>query len=60
VLLDEPRNSLDDEGRDALLRVLDEFVADGGTALWCAPTVEEVDAPASRSFTLAAGRLAPS
>jgi ABC-2 type transport system ATP-binding protein len=60
VLLDEPRNSLDDEARTALLSVLAEFVSGGGTALWCAPTVDEVDARANRSFTLVAGRLAPS
>jgi ABC-2 type transport system ATP-binding protein len=60
VLLDEPRNSLDDEARGALLRVLDDFVSAGGTAVWCAPSADEVDAPATRSFTLVGGRLAPS
>jgi ABC-type multidrug transport system ATPase subunit len=57
VLLDEPRNSLDDEGREALVGVVTAFVERGGSVVWCAPGVEEVDAPVSRSLVLAHGRL---
>lgn len=57
VLLDEPRNSLDDEGRAALVGILEGFVDEGGTAVWCAPTAEEVDVDATCSLTLCGGRL---
>jgi ABC-2 type transport system ATP-binding protein len=57
VLLDEPRNSLDEDGIGRLLEVLRTFTEAGGTALWCAPTDEGVADVATAVFELADGRL---
>lgn len=57
VLLDEPRASLDDDGRGALVATLDAFVGDGGAAIWCAPAADEIELPVAHALTLANGRL---
>jgi ABC-type multidrug transport system ATPase subunit len=45
VLLDEPQNSLDDDGILLLNRVLGEFTAAEGTAICCSPSGDRVDSP---------------
>ena len=37
ILLDEPTNSLDDEGSAVLLGAVEEHRRTGGSALWCSP-----------------------
>jgi heme ABC exporter ATP-binding subunit CcmA len=57
VLLDEPANSLDDDGVEVLHAALSRHVASGGTAIWCAPTPNEVSIRVDRVHRLAGGRL---
>jgi ABC-type multidrug transport system ATPase subunit len=57
VLLDEPRNSLDDAGVELLFNVLREFRRTGGSAVWCAPTVHEPDLDLDSRHELVGGRL---
>jgi len=42
VLLDEPANSLDEHGHDLLCRAVEALAESGGTAVWCAPSPDEV------------------
>jgi ABC-type multidrug transport system ATPase subunit len=59
VLLDEPANSLDEDGM-ALLAAEVEHAREGGrAALWCAPTGGSILAPDDR-LTIASGRLVAS
>ena len=59
VMLDEPRNSLDDEGYRLLGKQVELMCARGGAVLWCSPRGED-DAPnRDRAFTLEDGRLEP-
>ena len=37
ILLDEPANSLDDDGLSVLLRAVEEHRSGGGSAIWCSP-----------------------
>ena len=37
ILLDEPANSLDQEGLDVLAAYLEQLRSRGGAAVWCAP-----------------------
>jgi ABC-2 type transport system ATP-binding protein len=60
VLLDEPLTSLDDEGSSALVGTLRTFVREGGAALWCAPSADEIEVRVTRALTLSNGRLADS
>lgn len=57
VLLDEPANSLDDDGRALLGRAVDGVRARGAAIVWCAPSREGTDLPHGRRLRLAAGRL---
>lgn len=58
LLLDEPWNSLDGEGMELVNRTLEEFRADGGSALVCIPTGHELEAvPGDRVYVLEDGRL---
>ena len=59
LLLDEPKNSLDSEGLEVLYAALTEFVAAGGTVLWCAPQADEVGVVTSRAYTLIDGSVIP-
>jgi ABC-type multidrug transport system ATPase subunit len=59
VLLDEPANSLDDEGIAVLGRALAGLKARAGAALWCAPSATDPPLPFDERFVLAGGRLAP-
>jgi ABC-2 type transport system ATP-binding protein len=59
VLLDEPRNSLDDEGY-ALLNAQSELAAARGAAiLWCSPRGEDRVIECDASFSLVDGHLEP-
>jgi ABC-2 type transport system ATP-binding protein len=40
VLLDEPRNSLDEDGTALLTAAVEEVTARGGAGIWCAPTAD--------------------
>jgi ABC-2 type transport system ATP-binding protein len=41
LLLDEPRNSLDDEGLAMLSAAIEEVLARAGSVLWCSPAGED-------------------
>ena len=59
VLLDEPRNSLDDEGY-ALLNKQSELAAErGATILWCSPRGEDRVIDCDASYSLVDGHLEP-
>jgi ABC-2 type transport system ATP-binding protein len=59
ILLDEPRNSLDDEGY-ALLNAQSELAAARGAAiLWCSPRGEDRVIDCDASFSLNEGKLEP-
>ena len=57
VLLDEPRNSLDETGLASLRHALADFTASGGAAVWCAPTVEGHPADSELTYELVDGKL---
>lgn len=57
VLLDEPRNSLDDDGVALLISVVTELRRKGGSVVWCAPSVEQVDLTLDAVHELAGGKL---
>ena len=57
VLLDEPANSLDDEGCAVLVEAVDEHKRSGGTALWCSPGGDAPGASVERRLRLASGQL---
>ncbi len=57
LLLDEPRNSLDDDGYAVLNAQVRSAAARGATVLWCSPRGEDRVIEFDRSFTLEAGRL---
>jgi ABC-2 type transport system ATP-binding protein len=57
VLLDEPRNSLDDEGYRLLNEQIEETAKRGATVLWCSPRGEDRVIQCDASYTLGEGRL---
>lgn len=57
VLLDEPQSSLDPEGLTVLAETVSQFVADGGVAIWCAPTRGEVLVPVDVKLALEYGAV---
>ena len=57
VLLDEPLNSLDDEGVDVLLQALQAHKAGGGTAMWCSPPSDQRAIDFDRKYLLVDGLL---
>jgi ABC-2 type transport system ATP-binding protein len=57
VLLDEPRNSLDDEGMAVLVRGVREVTARGGTVLWCSPSGEDQPLGFDHRYLLQDGQL---
>jgi len=57
VLLDEPWNSLDDEGRDVLTSALTVFVAGGGSAICCSPTGTEIGPHAHSTYVVSDGKV---
>jgi ABC-2 type transport system ATP-binding protein len=59
LLLDEPRNSLDDEGLDMLSRAIDDVVAAQGAVIWCSPAGEHQPVGFDRSYVVEEGQLRP-
>ena len=57
VLLDEPRNSLDDDGYRLLSEQIELLAANGGTILWCSPRGEDRVLTSDTGYTLEGGRL---
>lgn len=57
ILLDEPTNSLDDEGKGVLNSAVEGFASDGGSVLWCAPSAEGVGLPCDRAYVMQEGKL---
>ena len=57
VLLDEPTNSLDDEGAAVLLGAVEEHRRTGGSALWCSPGGDGPGTLVERRLRLVSGRL---
>ena len=59
VLLDEPANSLDQEGLEVLTAYLEQLRRRGGLAVWCAPEGIQTQLAADAELRLAEGRLRP-
>lgn len=57
VLLDEPRNSLDDEGIEVMTASLTSQLDRGGAVVWCSPRGEETGFDFAASYSLEEGRL---
>jgi len=57
VLLDEPRNSLDDDGYRLLNEQITHAAKRGATVLWCSPRGEDRVIECDASFTLSDGHL---
>ncbi|HYZ82233.1 MAG TPA: ABC transporter ATP-binding protein [Solirubrobacteraceae bacterium] len=59
LLLDEPRNSLDDEGLAMLSAAIDEVLARDGAVIWCSPAGEDQPVGFDRRFVIEDGMLRP-
>jgi ABC-2 type transport system ATP-binding protein len=59
LLLDEPRNSLDDEGLAMLSDAIAEVLARRGAVIWCSPAGEEQPVSFDRRFIIEDGLLRP-
>jgi ABC-2 type transport system ATP-binding protein len=57
LLLDEPRNSLDDDGYRLLNEQIEQAAARGATILWCSPRGEDRVIDCDASYTLNEGHL---
>jgi ABC-2 type transport system ATP-binding protein len=57
ILLDEPRNSLDDDGYRLLNEQIDQAAKRAATVLWCSPRGEDRVIGCDASFTLTNGHL---
>jgi ABC-2 type transport system ATP-binding protein len=57
LLLDEPRNSLDDDGYRLLNEQIDGAAKRGATVLWCSPRGEDRVIECDASYTLTEGHL---
>jgi ABC-type multidrug transport system ATPase subunit len=57
LLLDEPRNSLDDDGYQVLGEQIERAAGGGATILWCSPRGEDRVLACDAGYTLEAGRL---
>jgi ABC-2 type transport system ATP-binding protein len=57
LLLDEPRNSLDDEGYALLNQQIERAAERGATVLWCSPRGEDRVIECDVSYTLIDGHL---
>jgi len=57
ILLDEPANSLDEEGCAVLIGAVEEHRSAGGSTLWCSPGGDGPGMEVERRLRLAAGRL---
>lgn len=59
LLLDEPRNSLDDEGVAILAGAISAATARGSAAIWCSPTGDRIEAEPTSTLQLVEGKLVP-
>jgi ABC-type multidrug transport system ATPase subunit len=59
LLLDEPRNSLDDDGLEMLARAVEEVVARRGAVIWCSPAGEDQPVGFDRRYVIEEGTLRP-
>jgi len=59
LLLDEPRNSLDDDGYRLLNEQIELAVQRGAAVLWCSPRGEDRVLACDAGYTLEDGRLEP-
>jgi ABC-type multidrug transport system ATPase subunit len=57
VLLDEPRNSLDDDGIALLVAWAQDVLGRDGTVLWCSPTGESAELDFDERYVLRSGKL---
>jgi ABC-2 type transport system ATP-binding protein len=57
LLLDEPRNSLDDDGYRLLGEQIERAAGGGATVLWCSPRGEDRVLASDTGYTLEDGRL---
>jgi ABC-2 type transport system ATP-binding protein len=57
ILLDEPRNSLDDDGYQLLGEQIERAAGDGATVLWCSPRGEDRVLTSDAGYTLEDGHL---
>jgi ABC-2 type transport system ATP-binding protein len=57
LLLDEPRNSLDDDGYRLLGEQIERAAGDGATILWCSPRGEDRVLTSDTGYTLEDGHL---
>jgi len=57
ILLDEPRNSLDDDGYQLLGEQIEHAAGDGATILWCSPRGEDRVLTSDTGYTLEDGHL---
>jgi ABC-type multidrug transport system ATPase subunit len=57
VLLDEPWNSLDEEGHRVLASALAAFVRGGGSAVCCSPTGTEIGSQADATYVVRDGKV---
>jgi ABC-type multidrug transport system ATPase subunit len=57
ILLDEPANSLDDEGCAVLARAVAEHQRTGGSTVWCSPSGDGPDTRVDRKLRLVSGEL---
>jgi ABC-type multidrug transport system ATPase subunit len=59
VLLDEPRNSLDDDGIELLAEWTGEVRRRGGAVIWCSPNGEAAEIEFTERHVLERGQLRP-
>lgn len=59
LMLDEPRNSLDEAGLAMLSEAVGDVLSAGGAVLWCAPAGEEQPVTFDRSYVIEDGTLVP-
>jgi ABC-2 type transport system ATP-binding protein len=59
LLLDEPRNSLDDDGLARLADAVADVLDAGGAALWCSPAGEEQPIEFDHTYTIRDATLEP-
>jgi ABC-2 type transport system ATP-binding protein len=57
VMLDEPLNSLDEDGIDLVISVMRDVVAAGGVLIWCSPAGERTGIDFDRAYVLEDGKL---
>ncbi len=57
ILLDEPANSLDTEGREVLVGAVERHQHEGGATLWCSPAGDELGMAVDQKLRLMSGDL---